>query len=543
MRWMIVFCVALLCLTSATSVQAFQSEQWQWETVCDESAPAEAIDAIGQDVISQVCGGFNQCLETTPYENRQTCTVPLYLSLLDSCTGDEAYCETRAALYTAAIVQGQDDNEPLAMISRLAIDPARDSEFLSSFITYFQTNLQLNFDFYYFDPTLFLAAGAALEFQGQNEAALEVYSQIISLNALLRFRRGQLYGALGETDLASFDGLALTTLAEDTPVIEPLARILSAQYPFDASPLQDWLVYEDQSLSSGPGGMNLYDMSLTVPRAVQLGLYGDGDILFITADSYYVPTVYHRTEENVYENDYADGSTEIRFNDNVATMYQRYGYWEGSSEQRQWLAPADVSDPRPDYERCEGGARWSLMVGSNGYVPRTGSQGLPLYDAPDGNQIGEFNFFKVVNDPVCVGNVAWWEVVDMSSGEASDQHYWIREAVNSDTENVFVYQVAVSGNYDVECPTALPANLFNSLGSQAYVLPQVEAVTVHDAPASTGEILATMQTSEAFFVLDGPVCAEGNLWWRVDYDGIIGWFRGDDGQQYFGTSASPDYVP
>lgn len=535
MRMIMVLCVVILSFTSVIHVEGLQSPRW--DDVCDPNASPTAVNMIGRDVISQVCGEFNQCLETTPYEDRQTCTVPLYVSLLNICTGDDIYCKTLAALRTAAILQGEDDGDPLTMIARLAIDPALNTDLLSDYVDFFQTDIQPNVFYFYFDPVLHLAAGATLEYQGEYDTALEVYTQIISGNPLLYFRRGQLYGALGETDLASIDSLALRLIAEDYPIVQPIADSLSAQYPFDASRLQDWLVYRDQSFSSGVGGDLLRDLSLTPPTPVQLGFYENGRVILMLERDIYgeiQPVVYSQTGENSY----VSRGSRITINENIAVRDSIFEGFESGGTSREFLAAEGQPDPRPNYERCENGARWRLMVGSEGRTPESPMPTSVLYDAPNGNALDRFYYFVVVDGPVCVESVAWWEIIDTTSGEESEQTYWIPEAFG-DAENGFSYETEVTGDYNVDCPTALQRNLSPVFHSQSYVLPEVDEVNVYVDPTSTSERIATMHSPEGFYVLDGPVCVEGNLWWRIDYNGVIGWFKGDDGERYFATNYLP----
>jgi hypothetical protein len=38
---------------------------------------------------------------------------------------------------------------------------------------------------------------------------------------------------------------------------------------------------------------------------------------------------------------------------------------------------------------------------------------------------------------------------------------------------------------------------------------------------------------DGFVVLEGPVCAEGYAWWRVDYNGTLGWTVEGTGEEYW----------
>jgi WD40 repeat protein len=59
------------------------------------------------------------------------------------------------------------------------------------------------------------------------------------------------------------------------------------------------------------------------------------------------------------------------------------------------------------------------------------------------------------------------------------------------------------------------------------------ANNVRATPGTTGERLGAIPGGAQFSVLDGPQCADGFVWWQVDYQGLIGWtVDGADGEQW-----------
>ena len=59
-------------------------------------------------------------------------------------------------------------------------------------------------------------------------------------------------------------------------------------------------------------------------------------------------------------------------------------------------------------------------------------------------------------------------------------------------------------------------------GLQGRVLPG-DANRLREEPTTDAETLGFIPGEATFMVFDGPVCADGFVWWQVGYDGQIGW--------------------
>ncbi len=71
------------------------------------------------------------------------------------------------------------------------------------------------------------------------------------------------------------------------------------------------------------------------------------------------------------------------------------------------------------------------------------------------------------------------------------------------------------------CPNLLPSRIV--VGRQARVTPG-KPNRLRDSPALAGKLLATMPAEEVIKVLEGPRCTpDGIVWWKVDFQGLIGW--------------------
>src|SRR5262245_37691329 len=54
------------------------------------------------------------------------------------------------------------------------------------------------------------------------------------------------------------------------------------------------------------------------------------------------------------------------------------------------------------------------------------------------------------------------------------------------------------------------------------------AHNVREAPTTQAAIVAQVPDGDIFRVMDGPTCAEGYVWWGVDYAGTQGWMAEGD---------------
>jgi WD40 repeat protein len=73
---------------------------------------------------------------------------------------------------------------------------------------------------------------------------------------------------------------------------------------------------------------------------------------------------------------------------------------------------------------------------------------------------------------------------------------------------------------DDDCPGALPSQL--EIDKPAQNTPGLPA-NLRDSPTTNGLRIGQVPAEATVAVLEGPVCGEGYAWWRVDYEGTIGW--------------------
>ena len=82
----------------------------------------------------------------------------------------------------------------------------------------------------------------------------------------------------------------------------------------------------------------------------------------------------------------------------------------------------------------------------------------------------------------------------------------------------------------VTCEGFLPSRL--QVGHLGRVLPG-PANNMRDEPSTTGTIIAKIAGAEPFAILEGPVCAQGLAWWRVEFNHQEGWTAEGSGQNYW----------
>jgi len=86
------------------------------------------------------------------------------------------------------------------------------------------------------------------------------------------------------------------------------------------------------------------------------------------------------------------------------------------------------------------------------------------------------------------------------------------------------------------CPDAPTPRLI--IGAMGRITPG-DANKVRDIPTRTGTLVGSIPAGDAFTVLEGAVCADGYYWWRVDYDGLIGWTVEGASGEYWSEPYTP----
>ena len=94
-----------------------------------------------------------------------------------------------------------------------------------------------------------------------------------------------------------------------------------------------------------------------------------------------------------------------------------------------------------------------------------------------------------------------------------------------------VPDVGAPGNLDdPACQGVPPARL--TVGGQGRVTPGVPN-KMRSAPSTSAEQTGSIPGGDIFAVVGGPQCADGYLWWQVNYNGQIGWTASGSGAEYW----------
>ncbi len=87
------------------------------------------------------------------------------------------------------------------------------------------------------------------------------------------------------------------------------------------------------------------------------------------------------------------------------------------------------------------------------------------------------------------------------------------------------------------CPEALPSRLI--VGERGRVLPG-DSNNLRAAAAVAADRVGRIPPNGSFTVLDGPECHDGYAWWRVNYNGAVGWTAEGNQDGYWLGPLEPD---
>lgn len=207
--------------------------------------------------------------------------------------------------------------------------------------------------------------------------------------------------------------------------------------------------------------------------------------------------------------------------------------------------------PRPDAITCPGFVVSRLVVGEDGRVI---ADAVRLRDQPasSGAQIASITTdltFTVLEGPDCdPSGIAWWRVAYRSVegwlAEGLGTDYFVEPILGTARSATPTLLAPTRTSRSVltptpqpvafTCPGFLPSRLL--VGGQGRVLPG-DANNVRDIPDASGALVGQIPGGGVFAVLEGPTCdPAGRAWWRVDYNGLIGWTVEGAGDEYYTES-------
>ncbi|MCU0497754.1 MAG: SH3 domain-containing protein [Anaerolineae bacterium] len=152
-----------------------------------------------------------------------------------------------------------------------------------------------------------------------------------------------------------------------------------------------------------------------------------------------------------------------------------------------------------------------------------------------------------------------------STGSGSFRTYVIRFDVEFDGVFEWEYRVSTDGAIFIRCrnpplgpvevqptvpplPTSTPASCPGlpsrlSIGIVGRVELGGSPNVMRELPGRSAAYMTDIPVGGVFTVVDGPRCSEQFTWWRVDYNGTIGWTVESDGTEYWLEPFDPNATP
>lgn len=199
---------------------------------------------------------------------------------------------------------------------------------------------------------------------------------------------------------------------------------------------------------------------------------------------------------------------------------------------------------------CPGALASRLVVGEQGRVGPGGANNVRSEAATSGQLLGQIpggGAFIVLEGPVCGEGFAWWRVdyngLTGWTAEGQGTDYWLEPAGPLPTQapTLTAFPTATPEfPQSAACPGFMPSRLI--VGEQGRVVPG-PSNNLRAEPASDTQLLAEIPGGARFLVLEGPICAAGLAWWRVDYYGKVGWTPEGSKNTYWLEPAGPVPTP
>lgn len=169
-----------------------------------------------------------------------------------------------------------------------------------------------------------------------------------------------------------------------------------------------------------------------------------------------------------------------------------------------WLEP--VSAPS-----CGGAPAPRLTIGGQGRVTPGLPNNIRAQTSTTSTRLGQIPggaVFSILAGPVCSGNINWWQVnyngVIGWTGEGQYGSYWVEPYAAAPT-----------------CTFALPPRLW--AGGRGQVTLGGLPNNIRADASTTSARLGQIPQGGIFSVIEGPRCNGGMAWWKVNYNGLIGW--------------------
>ncbi len=545
---------SLALILCACLLAAFQPLHAQddnpYQDGCD-SAPQTQIASISKAFdYAGACSAYRACANTDNGSIPESCQLEALRVLSASCVSDSTVCRQTALLYASAI-------QSFISLDVWGADPAVQAQILDGIVrglTAFQRgDYAAAAQAYALDDTSgvgihMLPLARAVIDQALNKPADALTELNTGLSAapadpLLLLVQAEVYGGMGAAERASIDVEILRQDTASSPELSALVAPLVAQYPFDASRLQDWTLYPVLYWGGGPGGGEESDESQSAPRTIRMGMYQDQTVILAIDLDENNSACYSAQiclnwitlagDGSNYDADFPlvlENSSHIHLTrmGDVWIGSENRTEFEGSATYNYIITPAGSADPRADLQGARCGVISRLQPNmtdvSSMWDP---NNSISMYDKPNGKAIAhpdaQTATYSITGKGECDHDVMWWPVRD-DQGDVG----WMAE--NSAQNYLLLPPVGVS-DVPLYCPDTPPTRLWK--GARGIVAPQFGANVLRVQPDVKAASITTLPAGSAFTITDGPVCAGGYVWWQVSYQQATGWTAEGQGDQYW----------
>lgn len=174
-----------------------------------------------------------------------------------------------------------------------------------------------------------------------------------------------------------------------------------------------------------------------------------------------------------------------------------------------------------DDEPCPGSLPPRLIVGEQGQVGPGSANNVRTTPSTSGERVFRMEagtVFTVLDGPVCAEDFTWWQVdVDGAQGwtvEGDGTDYFLIPLEATDAQPT----PGVTPAADTDCEME-PRLVVGREGRLTSNTPS----RLRDEASTSGTQVGQIQPLDIFDILEGPVCADGINWWRVQIGNTSGW--------------------
>jgi hypothetical protein len=210
----------------------------------------------------------------------------------------------------------------------------------------------------------------------------------------------------------------------------------------------------------------------------------------------------------------------------------------------------DHNNPNPAV--CAQTSATNIRVGMTVVVPADGGGPTALRSVPHSpikHMMPEGTLSNVIGGPYkCLENTIWWQLrtsdgfigwsVEEYGGQIGIAPDTGSANTTSNNSSSSSSQSGGSGAAStVQCSGfELPSRV--KVGDKGRILPTDITVKLNSQPMRpslhpTSRIIGQLSTGALFAITGGPSCADGILWWQVNYNGTTGWIGEGQGTDYW----------